>query len=343
MREVPGRHTQSMTQRIQRAFSVARRAIAPLRYWRATLWTILIQYEVGDILWDASQPGKGGQGTDPSASFMLSVAFATYVAAVTFGHFGISAWLAARGKYSVFRALSLQISAVTVALLAFVPIYFVVANPSINNFLACTTLKCDILIPFGTAAICGGAALITIIPVSLLWFFLAKPKPPAATPAKPELNQARALTNRHARAYLLAVAMFCGGSIAIVEVLFSEYADGRAQGALGIAICLLFAFTGVTPLALPLLIPARWPGIFAWASRIGAMYAALLVLASYGAFQASEYIPSEYTGLHTQAMGAATLAMLGLAGSSGVLLWPDISRIRRRVGRYRRGSLSGMR
>lgn len=121
--------------------------------------------------------------------FLGKAAFMAYVAAITVGHFGIGAWLAVRGTYRVMRCLSLLVFSSAVAILVLVPTYIAVLAPSINGFQACATLKCVILIPIGSAAIVSAMALPGIVPISLLWFFLA-------SPSQPRIRQANHDTSR---------------------------------------------------------------------------------------------------------------------------------------------------
>lgn len=150
-------------------------ALAPLRYGRASLWTALFQLIAGSLLWGVSQPGKGPYGTDPDVLFFGTLAFWTYLAAVTLGHVGLGAYLVARGRYSTLRAWALQMLAVVLVLLALVPASIVVLAPATLGFETCPTLQCAVLILLGVVPIVAALVLAGVAPISLLWFFLARP------------------------------------------------------------------------------------------------------------------------------------------------------------------------
>jgi hypothetical protein len=162
------------------ALSTVMYGLGRLRYLRASLWLLPIQILTVSILVGVSRVGpKDDIGSLHETYFAASVALGIYIAVITLSHFGIGAWSAARGSYDALRCTAHQVLAVLIVLLVLIPVYVVVIDPSIMNYFACPTLKCSILAPLGATLLCVVLALGAVIPTSILWFLLAKPKVPS--------------------------------------------------------------------------------------------------------------------------------------------------------------------
>ncbi len=156
-----------------------RAGLARLRYVRATLWLLPLEAFIVSVLAGMpSHPGKGDAALDADVSFGMFVAFIIYLLAITAGRFAIAAWEATRASYSVLRALGLLAWLVTLVVTLMMPVNLLFVSRSAMGYDHCFAFKCYAVLPFVLPIISGGLVLMLLAPTSLLWFRLAKPRPP---------------------------------------------------------------------------------------------------------------------------------------------------------------------
>lgn len=156
-----------------------------LRYIRASLWSLPIEFIAIDILFGAGQKVSVDNVKFPEGTrLLIMTALGLYVAAVTVGHLGVSAWLAKRNTYSVTRGILFSSAFMLVLAASFSSVYVMVVNPAPGDYPPCDTVRCYTYYSLGIAGASAALAQVFALPTGVLWFWLAKP----ATP-KPALNR----------------------------------------------------------------------------------------------------------------------------------------------------------
>jgi hypothetical protein len=156
------------------------------RYIRASLWSLPIEFIAIDLLFGAAQKVSVDNVKFPEEThFLIMISLGLYIAAITVGHLGVSAWLAKRNIYSVIRCTLLNSAIILVLAASFSSVYVIVVNPSPGDYPPCETVRCYTYNFLGMAGIGAGFAEAFALPTCVLWFWLAKPRTPNPAPNRP--------------------------------------------------------------------------------------------------------------------------------------------------------------
>lgn len=146
------------------------------RYIRASLWLLPIELIAIDLLFGAGQKVSVDNVKFPEGTrLLIMTALGLYIAAITVGHLGVSAWLAKRNRYGVTRGILMNSALMLVLAATFTCVCVMVVNPAPIGYPPCDTARCYTYYFLGITGASTALAQVFAFPTALLWFWLAKP------------------------------------------------------------------------------------------------------------------------------------------------------------------------